>query len=288
MPDEFREEIASFRAVLLAIAGLLGVGAGTLAYAWGVEPDRIEVSRIRLRLPRLSPRFNGYRLVQISDIHAGEWLPTRRLQRVVDMVNDERPDLVAVTGDFVTYTHKGAHNATVPALKRLCAKDGVAAVMGNHDFWGYPGPVQVRHIIRDSGMIDLNNRVHTLRRDGEMLHICGVNTAKLRRDRLDWVLARLPEEGAAILLAHEPDVADKTAATGRFDLQISGHSHGGQIVLPVLGPPRLPPLGRKYPTGLYKVGDMALYTNRGLGMVGLPMRFLARPEISVFTLEAGV
>src|SRR3954451_11627894 len=178
MPDEFREEIASFRAVLLAIAGLLGVGAGTLAYAWGVEPDRIEVSRIRLRLPRLSPRFNGYRLVQISDIHAGEWLPTRRLQRVVDMVNDERPDLIAVTGDFVTYTHKGAHAATVPTLKRLCAEDGVVAVLGNHDYWGYPGPVQIRRIIRDSGMIDLNNKVHTIRRDGEMLHIAGLNSAR--------------------------------------------------------------------------------------------------------------
>jgi predicted MPP superfamily phosphohydrolase len=271
----------------MGIAAVLGVGAGALAYAAGVEPNWIEVRQVNLRLPRLSPRFDGYRIVQISDIHAGEWMPTRRLAMVADLVNGQRPDLIAVTGDFVTYTHKGAHGATVPTLKRLCAKDGVVAVLGNHDYWGYPGPVQIRRIIRDSGMIDLNNRVHTLQRDGEMLHIAGVNSARLRRDRLDWVLAKLPPEGAAILLAHEPDVADKTAAARRFDLQLSGHSHGGQIVIPLLGPPRLPPLGRKYPTGLYKVGDMFLYTNRGLGMVSLPLRFFCRPEITVFTLEAG-
>ena len=280
-------DITYLRPLLMGVAGILGAGAGALAYALGVEPNRIEVRHLDLRLPHLSLRFHGYVIVQISDIHAGEWMPGERLSTIVELVNAQRPDLIAVTGDFVTYTHKGAHAATVPPLKLLCAKDGVMAVLGNHDYWGYPGPVQIRRIIRDSGMIDMNNRVHTLTRDGEMLHIAGVNSARLRRDRLDLVLRRLPPNGAAILLAHEPDTADKTAATGRFDLQLSGHSHGGQVVVPLVGPPRLPPLGRKYHTGLYKVGDLTLYTNRGLGMVGLPVRFFCRPEITVFTLQSG-
>jgi predicted MPP superfamily phosphohydrolase len=101
---------------------------------------------------------------------------------------------------------------------------------------------------------------------------------------LDIPLRKLPEGGTAILLAHEPDVADYAADTGRFALQLSGHSHGGQIVMPLLGPPRLPPMGRKYYAGLYSVGGMHVYTNRGLGVVGLPLRLLCRPEITVITL----
>jgi predicted MPP superfamily phosphohydrolase len=103
---------------------------------------------------------------------------------------------------------------------------------------------------------------------------------------MDQVLKRLPEDGAAILLAHEPDFADISARTGRFDLQISGHTHGGQIRLPMIGFPYLPRFGRKYPRGLYKVGNMLQYTNRGVGMVHLPVRFNSRPEITLFTLSS--
>jgi predicted MPP superfamily phosphohydrolase len=96
----------------------------------------------------------------------------------------------------------------------------------------------------------------------------------------------LPAEGCAILLAHEPDCADDSAATGRFDLQISGHSHGGQVSLPLIGPPVLPYLAQKYPSGLYQVGQMFQYTNRGVGMTPPYVRLNCRPEITVFTLES--
>jgi predicted MPP superfamily phosphohydrolase len=90
----------------------------------------------------------------------------------------------------------------------------------------------------------------------------------------------------AILLAHEPDFADTSAATGKFDLQVSGHTHGGQVVVPFLGPPVLPYLGQKYHTGLYKIGNMFQYTNRGVGMNRLAVRFNCRPEITMFELES--
>jgi len=106
-----------------------------------------------------------------------------------------------------------------------------------------------------------------------------------KMNRLDQVLASLPADGAAILLAHEPDFADTSAAAGRFDLQISGHTHGGQINLPLIGPPILPEMGQKYPSGLYNIGDMLLYTNRGVGVTTVNARFNCRPEITVFTLE---
>ncbi len=272
------------KAVALALAGATMLGGGLLAYAASVEPKWVDIKKIRLSLSRLPEQFNGYRIVQISDIHAGKWMHTPFLEKVVRLVNEQTPDLIAVTGDFVTYTYKEAPLDIVPSMSKLRAKDGVVAVLGNHDYWGNHGPELIRHVIRDSSMIDLNNHHHTLVRDGVPLHIAGVDSAREKMSRLDLVLEKLPKEGAAILLAHEPDFADESAPTGRFDLQISGHSHGGQVVIPFVGPPHLPPLGRKYHTGTYQVGSMIQYTNRGLGVVGLPLRFWCRPEITVFTL----
>ena len=270
----------------MGLAATGAVEAGAMAYATRVEPGWVEIRRLRLTLPRLHRNFHGYRVVQVSDFHLGEWRVGPLLDRAVQLVNDLHPDLIAVTGDFVTRTYDGADAELVPALRRFHAPDGVVAVLGNHDYWGIPGHGIVRRIINESGLIDLNNKVYTLDRQGALLHIAGVDSVREGMDRLDLVLKRLPAEGAALLLAHEPDFADTSAATGRFDLQLSGHSHGGQIVIPFVGPPHLPPLGRKYHTGLYKVGDMLQYTNRGLGVVGVPVRFWCRPEITMFTLQA--
>ncbi len=275
---------ATLTGALMALGGLAGVGA--LAYAVWVEPDWIEVKEVSLTLPRLPRAFHGYRLAHISDLHAGKFLPDERLDRVVDLVNAQEPDLVAMTGDFVTRVYRGAPKDIVPAMRGLQAKDGVVAILGNHDYWGSQGPDLMRQVITASGLIDLNNKVHMVERDGERLYVAGIDSVREGNNRLDLVLKELPQEGAAILLAHEPDVADVAARTRRFDLQISGHAHGGQAVIPGLGSPALPVLGRKYWRGHYMVEDMHLYVNRGIGMVRLPVRFLARPEITVYTLEA--
>jgi len=124
-------------------------------------------------------------------------------------------------------------------------------------------------------------------RGDDKLHLAGVDDYMDGLDCLEDLFQELPEDGkATILLAHEPDFADKAAPTGRFDLQISGHSHGGQIHLPLIGSPFLPRYARKYPRGLYQVGKMILYTNRGLGAAEFNIRWNCRPEITVFTLEA--
>jgi len=117
----------------------------------------------------------------------------------------------------------------------------------------------------------LRNSIATLKRGSSELHIAGLDDVSQKMDRLDNIMESLPDHGAAILLAHEPDFADVSAATGRFDLQLSGHSHGGQIVLPFFGPPLLPELGQKYPSGLY--------------VTTINARFNCRPEITIFTLE---
>jgi uncharacterized protein len=253
-------------------------------YTFNIDTDRIEVTRLRLTLPRLSPAFDGYRLVQFSDIHMGTGVTPERLARVIDMVNAEKPDLIAVTGDFVSFEPvEPVMQDLIPGLKRLSAKDGVLAILGNHDH--HADAEAVREIIREGGLTELSNAVHTLRRRGDVLHIAGVDDHWYGQDRLEDVLTALPDEGAAILLAHEPDFADISAATGRFDLQLSGHSHGGQIVMPFVRTSLLPRHAEKYPAGQYQVEDMILYTNRGIGMTGFPIRINCRPEITVFTLE---
>lgn len=266
---------------------LIGGGLATgLAYSFFIEPEWIEVRRLDLTLPRLHPAFEGYRLAQFSDIHMdSKGMSPARLMRVVEMINREAPDLVAFTGDFVTRRAVCDVSHLIPPLRALRARDGVAAVMGNHEF-----PISrplIHQVIREAGLTLLNNRVLTLNRaDGAQLHIAGVDSLMRRRARLDRVLRRLPRTGAAILLAHEPDTADLSAATRRFDLQLSGHSHGGQIRVPFLTQFALPTYGQRYRDGLWQISGMMLYVNRGIGMTGLPLRFNCRPEITIFTLHA--
>jgi hypothetical protein len=174
----------------------------------------------------------------------------------------------------------------ITALRKLNPKDASVAVLGNHDHW--MGAENVRQMLRESGVIELANDVYTLERNGASLYIAGVDDVMAFQDRLGDVLEKLPENGPAILLAHEPDFADISSKTGRFNLQISGHSHGGQIVLPGIGPVIRGPLFLRYPIGKYQVGDMIQYTNRGVGTHVFRLRINCPPEITVFTLSSAL
>jgi len=260
------------------------LGAGGLLYAREIEPRRLETVRLELTLPRLAAAFDGYRVVQIGDIHLDDWSKPARLNRIAAMVNAELPDLIAVTGDFASYSAKRLDTGRlVGALGDLSATDGVVAILGNHDYLTDVG--LIRRCIREAGLTELLNGVLTLKRGDAALHIAGIDDVMEGRSRLDLVLGDLPEDGAAILLAHEPDFADVAAATGRFDLQLSGHSHGGQVRVPLLGRAVLPPFSQRYTRGLHEVGGMLLYTNRGLGTIHARVRFGCRPEITTLTLR---
>jgi len=274
---------------LLKIMGLEAflffVGGGV--YVREFEPSWIETSNVTLSLPRLAKSFSGLRVVQISDIHFGGWMTLEYLAEIVRMVNEQIPDLVVITGDFVMGYNQAPEvkerlGEMADVLKMSSNRYLTLSVLGNHDYWLSRNSVV--KMLAQAGIKDLNNSVYTLVRGDEKLHIAGVDDVMEHRSRMDLVLSQLPEEGCAILLAHEPDYAEFSAKTGRFDLQLSGHSHGGQVVLPIIGPPILPGLGRKYPSGLYKVKDMYQYTNRGVGMTKPYVRFNCRPEITVFTL----
>jgi uncharacterized protein len=270
----------AFRMALLAAGG---AGVGVL-----LQPGEVKIETVRLNLRRLSSAFTGIRLVQISDIHMGGWMNADRLQHVANLVISQKPEAVLITGDFLVghgfdATAQRSIQDLIDVLSPLAAAIPSFAILGNHDYW--TNAKAVREMLRLSQISELTNTVATLRRGTKKLHLCGLDDIWEGKVRLDEVLVQLPEDGCAILMAHEPDFADISAKTGRFDLQISGHSHGGQVVIPFYGPPVLPHLGEKYPIGLYKVGDMYQYTNRGVGVARLPIRINCPPEITLFILE---
>jgi len=254
---------------------------------WFDFSDEIDVVERHFNLPRLHPAFDGYRLVQISDFHIGEWGNERRLQRAVKLVVAQSPDMIALTGDFVSRDVPESGAALRHALEplRQSAPDGRFAVMGNHDH--VHGVDDLDQVLVESGVVVLRNASRTIQRNGASLHIAGVDSMKSDQANLPEVLSHLPSDGAAILMAHEPDFAAVSAPSGRFDLQISGHSHGGQICLPGFGAVFFPRHGRIYQRGLYHVHGMLQYTNRGIGQGHLPLRLNCRPEVSVLILHSG-
>ncbi len=252
-----------------------------------VEPDRLDRTSLQLTLPRLDPAFAGFRLVQISDIHLSEAVTAEQVAEACQIAKELKPDLVALTGDYVDQRQgmKRSLADLSAALRPLVQSVQTVAILGNHDY--RTGPTEIRWMLDGLQIQELYNDTLTLSRGGAQLHIAGIGDVMWGRPRLRYVVEQLPEEGAAVLLAHEPDYADVSARTGRFDLQISGHSHGGQVVLPLVGAPILPDLGRKYPAGLYRVGNMLQYSNRGLGMTEPYIRLNCRPEITAFTFYPG-
>jgi uncharacterized protein len=283
-----RRDFLKLSAISILAASLTGVG---LNYAINVEPSDVEITNISLKLPRLSPSFNGFRLAQVSDLHLDKWMTPQRLEAIFQLVLAQKPDLVAITGDFITY-HSHTRGLKNPFLTDLAAALNVLsphqptlAVLGNHDHEN--GAPLIHDALAAGHVTDLSNSVQTINQNGSSLHFAGLDYNPRGVYDYSQLINKIPAAGAAIMLVHYPDLADQTASTGRFDLQISGHSHGGQVVFPWIGPVYTPEGARKYPIGLYKIGSLLQYTNRGLGMVGVQIRINCRPEITIFNLQSG-
>jgi uncharacterized protein len=277
--------LPKFRLFFKLLIQVVGIGCLLIflgsVYIHNIEPNWVEVTQLDIKLPKLDRAFAGYRIVQISDLHAGDKIDRTQLEKVMSTVNEQKPDLVVVTGDHVTRKPR-QHVELLDVLAKLQPRDRTVAVLGNHDVYNDAAPI--RQALKAANVTLLENTILTIKRGEATLHIAGVGDVFAKEADLDRVLTQLPPTGAAIMLAHEPDFADETAATGRFGLQLSGHSHGGQIRIPFFNRGFRPELARKYPIGRYQVGNMTHYTNRGIGTIKIYARFNCRPEISVFTL----
>jgi predicted MPP superfamily phosphohydrolase len=273
------------RFLQLALGSTLGLGTlgiGGSAYATRVEPYAIEVTHLTLPLRNLPAAFDGLKLVQLSDWHLGDWMTTEHMLTIASQVNSLKPDVIVATGDFVSRIWRPTPSSVTHSLEAFQAPEGVFAVLGNHDHW--TDADVVGSAVMDSGTILLNNANHPLVRGDEALYILGVDDVWEQKANLGHALRGIPDGAATILLAHEPDYADHVAFTRRVGLQLSGHSHGGQVRVPGRGALILPRLGKKYDMGLYNVNGTLLYVNRGVGMVSPHVRFNCPPEITHITL----
>lgn len=243
-----------------------------------------DVEQVDVNISSMDAVFDGFSIAHITDIHLGQWMSKERLNGVIDLVNEQKPDLVAITGDFVSYAIDDIVNDLKHCLSLLQPNIDSIAVLGNHDHW--LGADKIRKMLKESQIIDISNDIYTVERKGANLHFAGVDSVTLNKHRLDIIMEKLPESGPAILLAHEPDFADISSTTGRFSLQISGHSHGGQFIIPGIGTFIRGPNFLKYPVGKYQVGDMIQYTNRGLGTNIFWFRINCPPEITIFNLKS--
>lgn len=272
----------------LLIGGSAAVASSALgAYSYWLEPRQTVLERISVTVERLPASFDGLTIAQITDVHHSRWVPLDHIVRAVNLLRALSPDVVVLTGDFISlYERERAGLFAEPcvhALSALHGRMGSFAVLGNHDH--YIAPSRVTGSLESAGFRVLLNSVQPIERAGQRLWICGTDDALLQRADFGAAARSVPAGEAAILLAHEPDVAD-TASRYPFLLQLAGHSHGGQVRLPLVGPLVLPRLGRKYPAGLYTVGPMQLYTSRGLGLIPPAFRLNCRPEITLITLRS--
>jgi predicted MPP superfamily phosphohydrolase len=244
--------------------------------------DEFELTQIKLAFHNLPPEFEGYRLLQLSDIHLGNWMNPDRLSGVVALALRQQADLICITGDFITHVMPEIEEQLTNGLSRLSAPDGVYAVFGNHDYWS--DQKLVERVLDASQIRLLRNQVVRISRERASIVLAGLDDVYNSRDDLPRLSNSIQPNDTCILLVHVPDYADVAAASGYFDLQLSGHSHGGQIRIPGLGTPFLPPLGRKYVSGLNQLNGMYQYTNRGVGTATLPVRWNCPPEITIFQL----
>jgi predicted MPP superfamily phosphohydrolase len=252
----------------------------------------VTVERLQITSRRIPEAFDGLRIAQLSDFHFDPYFNAPVIREAIRVANELKPEIVALTGDYVTkrFVHSGefdraSASAALPLTTLLADLHPTWAsfgVLGNHDY--FTDPDLVASALETSGINVLRNAAQPLERQGSRLWIAGIDDVLGDAQDLRKALSHIPAEDVTILLAHEPDFADEVCREA-VDLQLSGHSHGGQIRFPVLGAPYLPPLARKYPWGLRRIGRLCLYTNRGVGTIRIHARLNAAPEVTLITLK---
>ena len=248
------------------------------------NPENIDLVEIDIELDNLGWNFHNYRILNLTDIHLGQWINPEYLNDLIDYVNTLNYDLATLTGDYVSYNMDDYDISLKKSFKKLNAPDGKYGVLGNHDHW--MGSEIIRNIFDESGIVDLSNDVVSLEKGDDKLNLAGVDSSTVCADNLDKVICELDSDCPTILLAHEPDFAQESSQTGKIDLQISGHSHGGQFIIPKFETtPFRGPNSTKYPVGIYKVKNMIQYTSKGLGTNSFRIRINCKPEITIITLK---
>ena len=244
------------------------------------EPYRLTIEHHQIYLKRLPPAFDGFRIVQLSDIHHSPFTSRAQIERAVDTANSLQPDIVALTGDYISKERQYAAPCA-ELLGKLRARHGIFAVLGNHDHW--TDAALITDLFRAERMTVLVNQGMRFELKGAAFWLAGVDDTMVGLEDLPLALAGSREDELKLLLAHNPIILRRAARAG-VDLVLSGHTHGGQVSLrserSVAGRPR-----RRLLKGLARQGETQIYVTRGLGTVVLPVRFGCPPEVSLLELR---
>jgi predicted MPP superfamily phosphohydrolase len=274
-------------------AALIFITLSICIYAIFVEPRRLTITRHRINSDLLPKGFHGVTIVQFGDTHIGPQYSLAQLEHLVTTLNSLKPDVVVFTGDLFDARRKinfASYDPTT-TLASIRAQLGKFAVYGNHDF-GYARIVRLSGpFLQGAGFeMLLNESKRITLPSGEYITLAGLDDYVCGKPNPRSAFTKLDADGFNLLLVHEPDVADRFTRYP-IALQLSGHSHGGQVSLPILGPLIKTSLGRRYISGLYRVQDKLraerpymLYVNRGIGTTRIKVRIGSVPEVSVFTL----
>ena len=268
----------------VGIAVSVATGAGVYPF---LEAKWCRIVRQTIVLPNLAPKFRGMSVALLADVHHGPFVPLSYIEHVVAMANALRPNLVLLAGDYV-HRHHSYIAPAINELGKLRAKFGRFAVRGNHDNHSYHDDHAYQPnssaALAEAKLSDLNNAGVWIERGGERLRVCGVGDLWTDRQNLDLALGDATDRDGVLLLSHNPDFAE-TIHDPRVGLVLSGHTHGGQIVLPGLGAPIVPSrYGQKYLYGLVQAPSCQVFVTRGIGTITPPVRFLCRPEVVLITL----
>ena len=270
----------------------LGRNWARLTHGRHFEPTWLQLTHHDIAIPALPAAFEGFRIVHLTDFHAGPHVPFALLREAVELANRQEPDLVALTGDFIHHGYRYIEQVAA-LVGTLAARRGVFAVLGNHDFSVRNALGLRRHrrlheamelALREVGVHVFRNRGLRLTEGGAHLHLAGVDDLWSGHCDVAAAFAEAAPLDPCVLLAHNPRTVERLDGR-RCDLMLRGHTHGGQVNWPGLGRILLTRRGRRFAAGLYRFRQTFLYVNRGVGFGSFRFRFGARPEVALLRLR---
>lgn len=260
----------------IRLAGKSGAVTGPILAA-----RKFDIKTIEIKIKNLPSELKGFKILHLTDIHAGDYIRKNYIERVVKLSNQQAPDITVITGDFTETDYKDIY-WSAPILAKLKAKYGVYGVSGNHDIWN--GYEKIMNELEKNNIEIIDNKGVRIKQNGASLFLAGISDHKIGNSDIRQALENQQENEPTVLLSHNPDAVE-ILDNNKVDIMLAGHIHGGQWCFPLIGPLMVPSkYGRKHAWGLTKYNNTYVYTSKGIGTTTIPLRINCPPEIVTIKL----